>query len=230
MCSNSCLIFGARNLGKKEVKDKKVLEVGSCDVNGSLRPIIESWGPAEYIGVDIIKGPGVDMICDVKDLVKTFGKEKFGLIIATELLEHVRDWKRAISNIKNVCQREGVVLITTRSYGKGYHGYPDDFWRYEVKDMRNIFSDFQVLSLEKDKQEPGVFIKVKKPKKFIEKDLSGYKLYSIVANKRVTELEEKHFKSFYFTRLAIKGRLKIFIAKKKRLKHFLEMIASLVQD
>ncbi len=39
MCNKSCIDFGEKALKKIKIKDKKVLEVGSYDVNGSFRPI-----------------------------------------------------------------------------------------------------------------------------------------------------------------------------------------------
>ena len=102
MCNASCIIFGATNLNKEQVEGKSILEVGSYDINGSLRPIIESWAPAEYVGGDIEEGPGVDLVCNVEDIIGRFGKERFDIVISTELLEHVTDWQKVISNIKNV--------------------------------------------------------------------------------------------------------------------------------
>src|SRR6266576_6160414 len=52
--------FGQRVLGETDVRDRAVLEVGARDVNGSLRPWIESLQPASYFGVDIVPGTGVD--------------------------------------------------------------------------------------------------------------------------------------------------------------------------
>lgn len=209
MCHVSCIVFGATNLTKEEIKGKRVIEVGSCDINGSLRPIIESWEPAEYIGVDLVKGPGVDVVCNAEHLVDTFGECSFDIVISTELLEHVRNWQQVISNIKRICRPNGIILITTRSYGFGYHAYPYDFWRYEIEDMKEIFSDCELLVLKKDPQAPGVFIKVRKPQVFVEKDLTKYELYSMVANTRVRYINEKDFRSFYFRRL-IKERFKSF--------------------
>ncbi len=210
MCEVSCIVFGVKNLNKEEIKGKRVIEVGSYDVNGSFRPIIESWEPREYIGVDIEKGPGVDIICNAENLVEKFGKESFDVVISTELLEHVRDWRKVISNIKNICKPNGIILITTRSHGFVYHAYPYDFWRYELEDMKHIFSDCEILALEKDYQAPGVFIKVRKPNKFIENELSNYKLYSIVVNKRIKELTDRDFRNPYFVRLILIEKLKNF--------------------
>lgn len=213
MCNVSCIIFGAKNLTKEEIKGKRIIEVGSYDVNGSLRPIIESWSPSEYVGVNIEKGPGVDIVCNAENIVEKFGKEGFDVVISTELLEHVKDWRKVISNIKNICKTNGIILITTRSYGSGYHAYPYDFWRYELEDMKEIFSDCEILILEKDFQVPGVFVKIKKPNKFVERNLTDYNLYSIIVNKRVREITNKDFQNFYFRRLILKEKLKNFIFK-----------------
>ena len=54
MCNANGIVFAVKNLNLEEIKGKKIIEVGAYDVNGSLRPIIESWKEtAEYVGVDI---------------------------------------------------------------------------------------------------------------------------------------------------------------------------------
>jgi len=37
-----------------------------------------------------------------ENLIKRFGPESFDVVIATELLEHVIDWRRVINNMKTV--------------------------------------------------------------------------------------------------------------------------------
>ena len=197
MCNSACIDFGVRNLAIEEVKGKKIIEIGSYDVNGSLRPIIEAWGnPDEYVGVDIIDGPGVDLICPAEKIIEKFGKESFDIVISTEMIERVRDWRKVISNIKNICKPNGLILLTTRSYGFGYHDFPYDFWRYEIEDMESIFSDCIILNVQNDKSDPGVFIKVQKPNNFVEKTLSSTKLYSVIADKRLSEITERDLQIF----------------------------------
>lgn len=165
------------------------------DVNGSLRPLLESFKPEQYVGVDVIKGRGVDILCNAEDLLDKFQRESFDVLISTELLEHVRNWKKTVSNFKNAVKPSGIILVTTRSYDFHYHGFPYDFWRYEIDDMKNIFSDCVIEKLEKD-PEKGVFIKVRKPIDFVERNLSDYELYSIVVDKRIKQLNEQDFRDF----------------------------------
>ncbi len=178
MCHTSCLVF-ANELIISDVAGKRVLEVGSYDVNGSVRDGIEMLGCAEYVGVDMRDGPGVDVVCDAVNLVERFGVESFDIIISTEMMEHVEHWRAAISNIKRVCKRGGLILITTRSRGFPKHDYPGDFWRFEVNDMKTIFADCERLKLQKDPQDPGVFLLARKPQGFREVDLSAHKLYGL---------------------------------------------------
>lgn len=213
MCNISGIIFCTINLLREEIEGKKIIELGSYNVSGSIQPIIKSLGPAEYVGVDIEKGQAVDVICNAENIVEKFGKESFDIVISTELLEHVRDWRKVISNIKNICKTNGIILVTTRSYGFGYHGFPQDFWRYELEDMKNIFLDCEILTLEKDTEMPGVFIKVKKPSTFVENDLSAISLYSMVVNKRVKEITDRDFLNFWLTRSILKYKLRNFLLK-----------------
>lgn len=208
MCNQSCILFGASQLSREEIQGKRVLEVGSIDVNGNLRPTVTVLAPREYVGVDIEAGKGVDIVCSAESIIDRFGKESFDALISTEMLEHVRDWKKVISNIKNIVKPGGVILLTTRSRGFKYHGFPYDFWRFEETDMKDIFSDFEIQALRQDGEMPGIMIKAKKPLHFTEKDLSAHALYSIVTNKRMITLQDSDFENWYFKRLKLKMQLR----------------------
>ena len=184
MCNEACLEFGRRHLLPDEIAGKKVLEVGSMDVNGSLRAIVQRMAPSAYVGVDIATGPGVDVVCRVSELVARFGETSFDTVISTEMLEHVRDWRVAVSNMKRVLKVGGTIVITTRSPGFPYHGYPYDFWRYEPDDMRTIFADMRLDALASDPLAPGVFLKARKPDPFVERDLADVALHSVLARRR----------------------------------------------
>ena len=62
---------------------KKVLEVGSLDINGSIR---EFFTECAYLGVDLAAGPGVDLVSRGEDL--DFPDESFDVVASCECFEH----------------------------------------------------------------------------------------------------------------------------------------------
>jgi len=70
----------------------------------------------------------------------------------------VKDWKAFVNNMKAALKPGGYTYIRTRSVGFPFHAFPHDFWLYELEDMKVIFSDFEIIALERD-QEPSVFLK-----------------------------------------------------------------------
>ncbi len=193
MCNAACLAWATANLQTEEVRNKRVLEVGAYDVNGSLRPAVEAMHPAEYIGADMRRGPGVDCVCRAEHLVDRFGPNRFDLVICLNTLEHIRAWQSAISNLKHICQPTGILLAVMPSQW-GFHAYPGDYWRYTPTDIAHIFSDCQVLVLAEDPAPPAlVYAKIQKPPAFVENDLAGYPLYSILAGRRVAQIRAPDF-------------------------------------
>jgi SAM-dependent methyltransferase len=191
MCNKECVRFVEETVKPDDVKDRDVIEIGSYDVNGSVRPYLEGLGPASYVGVDINPGPGVDVVCNAEELVERFGTERFDLVVSTELLEHVRDWRAVISTMKRIVRPGGLIVITTRSQGFPIHGFPDDFWRYEASDMRVIFGDCYLEAVDVDRSEPGVFVAARRPpsQDFEPFDLSGYALRSPHTDRRILTVD-----------------------------------------
>lgn len=200
-----------RNLKKTEFQGKKVLDVGSLELEGSLRFIIESFKPKKYLGVDIKKGKGVDFICQAEDLVRVFGQESFAAVICSFTLEHILNWQKAISNIKNVCQKAGLIIIAV-PVDHPYHGYPNDYWRFQKRDLQRIFSDCQILSLEENHQWPFLlFAKIKKPLNFKENNLSSVKLFSILLGRKVGKISKTELESFRVKKFLLKNKIKNYI-------------------
>lgn len=189
MCTSGCLEFTRSNLNEADVQARRVLEVGARDYNGTVRSLIEPFRPASYVGVDMLSGPGVDVVCRAEELVARFGGASFDVVVATELLEHTQRWRDVVSNLKNVTAPGGILLLTTRSKGFPFHGCPQDFWRFEDEDFRLIFSDFDIEFLGRDGEAtPGVLLRARRPASFREADLAGHQLYSIIRRRRVREI------------------------------------------
>jgi SAM-dependent methyltransferase len=159
MCHTSVLAFGARVLTTEAVAGKTVLEVGAYNVNGSLRGAVERLEPALYRGIDIRPGPGVDRLYDASEPgLCGNGVGPFDLVICTEMLEHVRDWRAVVTNLKASVAPGGHLLVTTRSLGFPRHDFPEDHWRFSLLDFQEIFADFEILALESDGEAPGVLL------------------------------------------------------------------------
>ncbi len=188
MCHPTCIEFVERAVQRDDVRGGAVLEVGALDVNGTVRPFLTSLEPSSYRGVDLQPGPGVDEICDAGSLVVRYGEQAFDLVVSTEMLEHVYDWRGVVSNLKRVLKPNGVLLLTTRSEGFPYHGHPHDYWRFSLDDMKVIFGDLVIEMIESDALAPGVFIKARRPVDFREASLQQHALLSMISERRVRDV------------------------------------------
>lgn len=161
----SVMDFVERVLPTEKITGAKVLEVGAYDINGSVRPFIEKHGPEMYVGVDTQKGPGVDLVADCENLVKHMGGDAWDIVVSTEMLEHVDNWRICMRQMTWAVAPGGLFLLTTRSPGFPYHPFPVDNWRFTTHDMQRILDALrlQTVVIEDDKQAPGVFILARKP-------------------------------------------------------------------
>lgn len=114
---------------------RNTLEVGSYDVNGSVRPLFDG----EYVGVDMRKGPGVDIVSSGHAL--PFPDEYFDVVISTEMLEHDPAFWLSMKEMGRVLKKNGYLIITARGNGFPLHDYPGDYWRFMVQ------SFFELLKL-----------------------------------------------------------------------------------
>jgi SAM-dependent methyltransferase len=137
-----------------------VLEVGSCNVNGSVRQFFGK----DYIGVDIEEGPGVDVV--VSPVHLPFPNQQFAVVVSTEMLEHAAFPALVLSEMRRVLKSGGTLLLTTRSEGFPFHN-PPDYFRYSVDQMRDLLTwlGFDRISVEvdSDPRHPGVFAVARKP-------------------------------------------------------------------
>ncbi len=198
VCNEACIAFAARILTAQRVAGRAVLEVGSYDTTGTVRPRVVAHGPASYLGVDIVPGPSVDAICNVLALERTYGRDAFDIVISTEMVEHVRDWRGAFDNMKAVLRPGGLLVLTTRSLGFRFHFGPFDFWRYEPDDMRAIAAEMEIVALERDPISPGVFLAARKTTAPAT-DLGAIELYSMIRRRRMRDVSGWDVRRFVWT-------------------------------
>lgn len=95
--------------------NKKVLEIGSLDINGSVR---QFFTDCTYIGVDLGEGAGVDIIAHGENLV--FPANTFDVAISCECFEHNPEWVATFNNMVRMCK--GLMIMTCATTGRPEHG------------------------------------------------------------------------------------------------------------
>jgi len=100
-----------------QFQQKKIIEIGSYDVNGTVRNLFPG---AEYLGVDLVEGPGVDLVCEGGKV--DYESNTFDLSISCECFEHNPLWADTFSNMYRLTKEGGLVIITVATTGREEHG------------------------------------------------------------------------------------------------------------
>lgn len=133
-----------------------VLEVGSYDENGSVRNLFGAW--ANYTGIDMRDGPGVDVVTLAHDI--SFDPGYFDIVISTETLEHDSQFWLSLMEMNRVLKMGGYMLLTMRGNGFPQHGFPCDYWRF-MPDSASLLlkiAGCKKIKVESDSEAPGLMI------------------------------------------------------------------------
>jgi len=134
-----------------------VLEVGSMNVNGSVRDLFAHAG--SYTGVDFLAGAGVDVVMNAHEL--SFADASFDLVLSTEMLEHDDEFWLSVQEMGRVLRPGGILLLTARGNGFMPHDYPFDYWRFMPASFQKLLAlaGCEALEVREDWQggHPGVF-------------------------------------------------------------------------
>ena len=100
----------------------RVLEIGSLDINGSVRHIFKPFAE-KYIGIDVQEGPGVDIVASATDYLSP---EYFDVVVCAEVFEHTPDWKKIINNSYVNLMDGGIFIATMAGEGRYPHSAIDE--------------------------------------------------------------------------------------------------------
>lgn len=110
-------ISSVKQLYPNKFSDVKVLEVGSLDINGSVRKFFSN---CQYIGIDVGPGKGVDIVCEGQNFDEK--DETFDVIISCECFEHNPYWIETFQNMIRLCKSGGLIIMTCATAGRPEHG------------------------------------------------------------------------------------------------------------
>jgi len=96
----------------------RVIEVGSLDVNGSIRKIFAQ--SEEYVGVDLAEGPSVDLVSYGHEV--DYADAYFDTALSGECFEHDPHWRDTFLNMCRMTRPGGLVAFTCASSGRPEHG------------------------------------------------------------------------------------------------------------
>jgi SAM-dependent methyltransferase len=126
------------------------LEVGSLDVNGTIRDMFPG---TDYTGIDIRPGPGVDQVMSGAKL--EFPDNSFDGVLYLETMEHDKTFWLTLSEIARVLKEGGRLVITTRGIGYPLHNYPGDYFRFTEQVFEEL-EGYQDKVIVSDPQASGI--------------------------------------------------------------------------
>ena len=115
-------IFSSFHNWKDDRTDLNVLEIGSLDINGSVRPIFKPF-QLSYTGIDMQEGPSVDIVVDA---AKFINFEAYDVVVCAEVFEHTPQWPQIIHNTYNNLVDGGIFIATMAGEGRYPHSAIDE--------------------------------------------------------------------------------------------------------
>jgi SAM-dependent methyltransferase len=95
-----------------------VLEVGSYDVNGSVRQHFSGF--EKYVGVDRRAGPGVDVVSRAAEMKFRWG---FDVVVSSSMLEHDPAWRASLDRMFELVLPRGILLLSWGTTGCPPHSF-----------------------------------------------------------------------------------------------------------
>ncbi|WP_306341494.1 methyltransferase domain-containing protein [Solemya elarraichensis gill symbiont] len=125
MSNCKCFFKAYANVFSSEPK-VKIIEIGSQDVNGSLRSIAPP--NFEYVGIDFVEGKGVDVVLD-DPYTLPLESESANIILSSSCFEHSEIFWLIFLEILRVLKPKGLFYLNVPSNGR-FPRYPVDCWRF----------------------------------------------------------------------------------------------------
>lgn len=143
----------------------KVLDVGSRDVNGSLKDMF--FSDCDYTGIDIMEGKNVDFNTSAVDW-NSLGPTEYNTIVCTEVLEHDKDWCQTIDAMISMLREGGLLIITAAGPKRAEHGTKrttpelspattDYYQNIEIEHLEQAFKPMCFCKYEYGREEQDIY-------------------------------------------------------------------------
>lgn len=124
--SNSQSFFNAYASAFSSQKNVRVVEIGSQDVNGSLRATAPS--NFDYLGIDFVEGKGVDLVINDPYEIP-LEDQSVDIVLSSSCFEHSEMFWIVFLEVMRILKPKGLFYLNAPSNGD-YHRYPVDCWRF----------------------------------------------------------------------------------------------------
>jgi SAM-dependent methyltransferase len=114
------------------------------DVGSRTAPYRSLVPATEYLTLDIDPAFGADVVGDIHDVPRP--DESFDTIICTEVLEHCRDPKRVVDELRRLLRPGGVCVLSTR-FLYLYHPTPKDYFRFTADGLSELFKGWSEVEI-----------------------------------------------------------------------------------
>ena len=106
-----------KNLYPEQFNSKKVLDIGSLDINGTAKTWFDN---CEYIGIDVGPGKGVDIVCEGQNL--DHPDNHYDVVVTFECFEHNPYWYETFLNMYRMLKPNGFFILSCATTGRHEHG------------------------------------------------------------------------------------------------------------
>ena|SRR5438270_10996546 len=133
-------------LAARQDEPLTIVDLGSCDYNGSYRPIF-ARKPWRYLGVDMTAGKNVDIVLRNPYRWREIKAGSADVIVSGQTFEHTEFFWLTMREIARSLKAGGLVCIIAPSAGDE-HRYPVDCWRVYPDGLRALARSAQLETLE----------------------------------------------------------------------------------
>ena len=124
----------------------KIINIGAGgEISYHIKKHLKNRNYIDYIEIDIDEKRNPDYVLDIQNMY-LINDEEVDVVFCLEVLEHVQNPFKAVSEIYRIL-KPGGVIIGSVPFVFPIHDEPDDYFRYTKYGISYLFRDFKCLKL-----------------------------------------------------------------------------------